>query len=151
MADHWVQPHTKDAHYWTSNPSNRGLFYDWLKDGTYLDHLTGQRGLGAQLAKLPHQERSAAVPIELRPSFPQFDTASLPPAAFLHGALDSLVPPDQSFAVAQELATLGKAYRLEVVEGLEHSLQLADRASGPAGDKDGAMARLMAFCLAKVV
>jgi hypothetical protein len=116
-SDWCIEPRLQDPPYYTQFPNNKGLFYDWLKHGTFIDHLTGCPGLGERLAGVAPHERLTAVRAHHMPCFVQQDTASLPPAAIIHGALDSLVPVEQSFAIAQELAQLDKEYRLEVCCG----------------------------------
>ncbi|RAL12417.1 alpha/beta-hydrolase [Aspergillus homomorphus CBS 101889] len=120
--------------------SNRfALTVRWEMDGTFLDGCFGWPGLGAALNKVEYAERAAAVPAELRAGFLQeFVGEGYPPAVFVHGTADEVVPDLESRFQHEQLGRLGVRTRLLLVEGAGHGL--VDPESGwPPRLAEGAM------------
>jgi acetyl esterase/lipase len=99
-------------------------FARFFLEGTLLDDLTGQAGLGAAA-------RSATDPVSvisanLRPLFPELSlNSSFPPIALIHGTADTVVPASETVALADQLRALGVEVQLELAEGGVHGLHNA--------------------------
>ncbi|KAJ5176699.1 uncharacterized protein N7482_002576 [Penicillium canariense] len=120
----------------------------WELDGTFLDGCLGRPGLGAELNKLPYEERAAAIPEDLKPAFLQlFVSADYPPAIFVHGTSDEVVPDQESVHHHEQLKKLGVKTELILVKDAGHGL--ADLNSGfppkPAKGKEEAYHRAAKF------
>ncbi|OJJ70437.1 hypothetical protein ASPBRDRAFT_44599 [Aspergillus brasiliensis CBS 101740] len=95
----------------------------WELDGTFLDGCLGRPGLGAQLNQLKYAQRAAAIPEDLKPAFLQLHvTREHPPAVFVHGTADDVVPDQESVNHYEQLKRLGVKTELLLVEGGQHGL-----------------------------
>ncbi|RAH75012.1 alpha/beta hydrolase [Aspergillus aculeatinus CBS 121060] len=120
--------------------SNRfALTVRWEIDGTFLDGVFGRPGLGATLNKVEYAGRAEAVPEELKPGFLQnFVGEGYPPAVFVHGTADEVVPDQESKFQHEQLGRLGIRTELLLVQDAGHGL--VDLKSGfPPKLAEGAM------------
>lgn len=117
VLDHWVLPNDKP---FQTRPNN-GL-RPIMQRGEYLDMLVGQPDFAKALSSVPAHNRRSNVPKGLCCYFPELDCSKMPPTYLLHGSEDTLVLPDESVQTAQDLRKQGKCYRLELLEGSEHTL-----------------------------
>ena len=88
LTDHWLKPQFPLI-YTRFGPKPHNLMQDWMEEGIFLDHFTGQ-SISTKLRSLSVQEREEQLDPALRPIFPDFEARSYPPTYFLHGAEDSL-------------------------------------------------------------
>jgi acetyl esterase/lipase len=129
--------------------SNRfALTVRWELDGAFLDNCLGRPGLGGELNKLRYEERSAALPEDIKPAFLQlFVSESHPPTVLVHGTADEVVPDQESVHHHEQLKKLGVKTELILVQGAGHGL--VDLKSGfppkPAEGKDEAYGRAAEF------
>ncbi|PYH75542.1 hypothetical protein BO82DRAFT_359926 [Aspergillus uvarum CBS 121591] len=120
--------------------SNRfALTVRWEIDGTFLDGVFGHPGLGAELNKVEYARRKEAVPEALRAGFLQnYVGKGYPPAVFVHGTADEVVPDLESKFQHEQLGQLGIRTELLLVQDAGHGL--VDLKSGfPPKMADGAM------------
>ncbi|EPS29492.1 hypothetical protein PDE_04442 [Penicillium oxalicum 114-2] len=104
-------------------PNRFALTVRRVLDGTFLDGCLGRPGLGAELNKLEYTQRAAAIPEDLKPAFLQLHvTREHPPAVFVHGTADDVVPDKESINHYEQLKKLGVHTELMLVEGGAHGL-----------------------------
>ncbi|KAI1858288.1 uncharacterized protein JN550_012819 [Neoarthrinium moseri] len=95
----------------------------WELDGTMLDNIFGQPGLGKELLAVEKEQRGDVIPSKLKPAFPQlFVSRDYPPSVFVHGTLDEVVPKEESINQHKQLEDLGVKSKFLLVEGAGHSL-----------------------------
>lgn len=117
---------------WVDKLGRVGLYPLWWTRGDFLDHLTGNAGLSAELRMLTYAERATAVPEDLRCLFPQlFIDSSFPPTMLVHGDADVTVSVKESEHTHAQLEKCGVKSELCVVPNAEHGLRIgADMAPG---------------------
>ncbi|BGO96632.1 Alpha/Beta hydrolase fold [Rhodotorula toruloides] len=120
------------------NQLRNTLFYYLLQTGSFLDVLSGTKGVTAELVKLPAEQRAQAVPDHVKRVVPHLSVSpSFPPTYLLHGALDSVVFPAESRNMHRVLQEAGVEAKLAEVEGGEHGFDTQDGwASGPGGQDE---------------
>lgn len=117
-----------------------------LQTGTFVDVLTGHKGMGKMLGKLEKKERAAAIPEDAKGLFPDLVAdVNFPPTCLvcscffylsygiphyffvlrqIHGQEDSLVPVAESRNMASALERLGVEVELIEVPRGDHGFDL---------------------------
>ncbi len=121
-----------------------GIFLLWKREECLMDDLTGMKGLGAKLARLPYESRAEAIPRQHHSILPQiflsdpnFDFKYLPPMILMHGTADTLMPFAESLRTYDTLKERkGAKVELVKVEGGDHFLAVSNDEIGNAM-KDG--------------
>lgn len=93
-----------------------------LETGTYVDYLTGVKGLGAAIA----EKGKGAIPEHVQQLFPiDFSiTKDLPPMIVVHGLKDHQVPHEDGEAVVEKCREAGVQVTYFPVEGADHDFDL---------------------------
>ncbi|ODN73192.1 hypothetical protein L202_07753 [Cryptococcus amylolentus CBS 6039] len=103
------------------------LWIHWQKEGTFLDYVLSSPGLSSTLKRMPYGERLALIPPDKR-RFLLPITPQTPPTYVLHGDQDLLVPIEESYALVNDMKTLGLSVKGVWVPGADHVLR--DRKKG---------------------
>ncbi|BGP21658.1 secreted hydrolase [Rhodotorula toruloides] len=135
------------------------LFYFLIQTGSFLDTLSGIKGVSAELAKLPAEERAQAVPEHVKRVVPHLSVSpSFPSTYLLHGTHDSFVFPAESRNMYRVLREAGVEAKLAEVEGGEHGFDTqAGWSDGPGGrdkkltkKRDEALATVLPWLLERI-
>lgn len=125
--DYWIRPRSVLKGFFERLPPEHTIRL-FFKEGTWLDVLTGEKGLGEKLRSCgTPEERRWTIPERCRAWFPELAWRSVerwPATAIVHGTADTAVWHEESEELARALRERGDVeVQFELVEGGEHGLE----------------------------
>ncbi len=126
------RPYTEGLEGYDEAKPTEHVWNYWLATGSFLDVLTGRKGLGATVGAVPHDRRLAALPADLAGVIPQLwladaeNVRSLAPMFLIHGTSDEAVPYGESVLTDKQLRAAGATPTFVSVPGANHDLRLPE-------------------------